>query len=332
MTRSGESFQAAAPHRYLRLHFQIKPQSGTTAELSVPVLRRVLGRALIEGYCPPGEPLCQPKRSGKGRPPEPGELCALAASCPYGVLFAASASPRPPYTLYLHRPPGAGASLFLEVTLFGPGWRMYPWVGRALEVALRRGVGRDRRKWEVQSVFQVTGPRSRRRLCGRELKAIPVDLQPTALPLPGSVAKPSRSGQPVRIDLLSPTRLVDGSRLLRDGTPVPFRLLVARTLDRFHGLFDGPGGRGALPGGLGELAKEAERVPLLEDRTRRHALHDYSARSGREIRLDGRVGRLLYGAEAARFLPVLRMAEILHIGKNPASGCGRVRVESVSVG
>lgn len=43
--------------------------------------------------------------------------------------------------------------------------------------------------------------------------------------------------------------------------------------------------------------------------------------------LGGRVGRLLYGGEAARFLPILQAGEILHLGKNTASGCGRIRVD-----
>jgi CRISPR-associated endoribonuclease Cas6 len=42
--------------------------------------------------------------------------------------------------------------------------------------------------------------------------------------------------------------------------------------------------------------------------------------------LGGKVGRLVYGGEAARFLPILRAGEILHVGKNAASGCGRLRV------
>ena len=39
------------------------------------------------------------------------------------------------------------------------------------------------------------------------------------------------------------------------------------------------------------------------------------------------MGRLLYGGDAARFLPILRAGEILHLGKNVASGCGRLQVD-----
>ena len=38
-----------------------------------------------------------------------------------------------------------------------------------------------------------------------------------------------------------------------------------------------------------------------------------------ELLLGGKVGRLIYGVEAARFLPILKAGEILHVGKNPTS-------------
>jgi hypothetical protein len=53
---------------------------------------------------------------------------------------------------------------------------------------------------------------------------------------------------------------------------------------------------------------------------------DYSARSRSELLLGGKVGRTVYGASAARFLPLLRAGEILHVGKNAASGNGRIQV------
>jgi hypothetical protein len=41
------------------------------------------------------------------------------------------------------------------------------------------------------------------------------------------------------------------------------------------------------------------------------------------------VGRLVYGPGAAAFVHVLCAAEILHLGKNPTFGCGRLRVDLV---
>jgi hypothetical protein len=326
---------------YVRLQFQVRPLTGVSAQLSARLVRRVLGKALVDQYCAVGDTVCQPSpqevRDQAGRIPIE-QRCALACRCPYGVLFAASATVRPPYTLYLHRPPGAGSALFLEVTLLGPAWRMYPWLARALEAALLRGVDKDRRKWEIQAVFRTGAERSRHRLTGGDLASLPMNLEPDRLAPPSTwVAAagggaPSPATGPVRIDLLSPTRLIEDSRPLPDGTPVPFRLLVARTFGRYYDLFGQPADWAAERERLKRLEQEAEAVPLLEDRTRRQRVQDYSARWNREIRLDGRVGCLLYGPQAARFLPVLRLAEVLHIGKNPASGCGRLRAELLPAG
>ncbi len=160
--------------------------------------------------------------------------------------------------------------------------------------------------------------------------ALPLDLRPDFLPVPSLEAlvdTPVLSPrQPIQINLLSPTRLLDGKRLLADGKPIAFALLVARTLDRYFGIFHSRGEAIEMRRDLEDLESAARRVPLVDDSTKRHRLNDYSTRSRREIRLDGRKGTLTYGPKATPFLPVLRLAEILHIGKNPSSGCGRVQV------
>ena len=53
--------------------------------------------------------------------------------------------------------------------------------------------------------------------------------------------------------------------------------------------------------------------PLDDDRPGDLAARRY------ELLLGGKVGRLIYGVEAARFLPILKAGEILHVGKNPTS-------------
>jgi len=75
---------------------------------------------------------------------------------------------------------------------------------------------------------------------------------------------------------------------------------------------------------------EAARVLLLADETDWERVRDDSARGDKEIHLGGKVGRLVYGKEAMPFLPILQAGEILHVGKNPAAGCGRMAVEEAS--
>jgi hypothetical protein len=111
--------------------------------------------------------------------------------------------------------------------------------------------------------------------------------------------------------------------------PVPFQVLVARILDRFASLYGQGASEILQPGVRSILEAEAAEVPLLADRTRWIEVRDYSARSGTEMLLGGKMGRMVYGGKAGQYLPLLRAGEMLHLGKNTASGCGRIRVNAV---
>ncbi|MGH9362945.1 MAG: hypothetical protein ACRD2T_13610, partial [Thermoanaerobaculia bacterium] len=111
-------------HPYLRLELALGREPGPSARgdeapIPAPLLRRVFGKALIDRFCPFGKPLCEEKPRGALRPPRPQELCHLAETCPYGVLFAASLSARPPYALYVPAAGGNGGARRLELTLYG---------------------------------------------------------------------------------------------------------------------------------------------------------------------------------------------------------------------
>lgn len=311
---------------YLRLHLVLKPTSsgsrGTTAALAGPRVRRVLGKALIDGFCPFGEPRCQPRSQG-GSPPPPEELCELAECCPYGVLFAGSLTKRPPFALFLPPPGDEGETDGLELTLYGKGWRHYAWSLLSLQRAFIQGLGKERREWEITEILRVSTDRRCERLCGGDLSALPATLAPDLL---GLAIEPYLAPQPVEVTLLSPTRLLDDGKLLPGHASVPFKLLVARVLDRFRGLYGDDASEILHPGIREVIEAQAEQVGLLVDETEWLEVADYSARSRSELLLGGKVGRLVYSEGAAPFFPILRAGEILHVGKNPTSGCGRIAV------
>ncbi len=328
----------------LALRCESKDARGGPPAIPAPMLRRILGKALIERFCPFGRPLCEGtlkprtrgaapvQASGHGAPaappaacrPTPRDLCRLAEACPYGVLFAASRTPRPPYALFV--PPGesAGLTARIELTLFGPAWRLYPWALGALRDALGNGVGKQRSCWLVDKIHRIHADRRLEPLAGGDLAQLPPDLAPDLLNL---AIEPYLAPQPVTVLFLSPARLLRDGRLLPGREPVPFALLIARILDRFAGLYGPDAGEALRPEIRTVIEAEAARVPVLEDDTRWLEVPDYSARSRSELLLGGKVGRAVYGDGAARFLPILRAGEILHAGKNAASGCGRIQVD-----
>jgi hypothetical protein len=240
------------------------------------------------------------------------------------VLFAASRTGRPPYALYVPAAGADGSAARAEITLYGPAWRFYAWALAALEQALDRGLGKERRRWTLQAVHRVAADRRTGPVAGPGLASLPSTLRPDLL---GLGVEPYLGIQPVTVELLSPTRLVRDGKLLPGAEPVAFEILIARILDRFASLYAEAGSDVLRPEIRSVLEAEASKVPLLVDETRWVEVRDYSARSGSEMLLGGKVGRLVYGGEAARFLPILRAGEILHLGKNAAAGCGRIQVD-----
>lgn len=323
-------------HPYLRLHLHLRPagQEAGRARLAErseqdrlrlsPMLRRVLGKALIDLFCPYGEPRCQPQG---GKPVAPQTLCALAEACPYGVLYAASQSGRPPFVLAVitdDERVGRAGHLLLALTLVGPACQAYGWALMAIARGLRLGLGKSRERWEIAAVERLRPDGSCEPLCAEALSAMPSTLVPDHLDLD---TEPIRKPQQVVIVLHSPTRLLRGGRLVRSGQELGFEVLIARILDRFRGLFGDRASEVLRPENRARMEDEAARVPLVRDETRWIDVPDYSARSRSALLMGGLMGRLVYGEGAARFLPILRAGEILHVGKNPTAGCGRMEVE-----
>lgn len=75
---------------YLRFRLRVRPERGNgswEAVLPAALVRRVLGKALIDAFCPFGEPRCQAKEAAGGtNEPRltPQDHCHLAELCPYG--------------------------------------------------------------------------------------------------------------------------------------------------------------------------------------------------------------------------------------------------------
>jgi hypothetical protein len=109
--------------------------------------------------------------------PDAAELCRLAPSCPYGRVYAAAGTSRPPMALYAP-PPGPDGTALLELTLFGEARRLYPWLLAAAARGLAGGVGKQRTPWQLLEVARVHPDRRTETLCGADLAALPPTLTP----------------------------------------------------------------------------------------------------------------------------------------------------------
>jgi hypothetical protein len=120
------------------------------------------------------------------------------------------------------------------------------------------------------------------------------------------------------IRFLTPTRLVDGGRLVRRPD---FRILMQRLLERLSALArqfcDTP-----LALDFGGLIHQAEAVQLVADDTRWVELESYSTRLGRATPLGGFIGQATFAGDLAPFLPWLLWGQFTHVGKDAVKGNG----------
>jgi hypothetical protein len=293
--------------------------------LASTVLRRALGNVLVKGFCPYDRPRCQPTHGAGG---QAGDLCQLAESCPYGVLYAHSQSKRPPFALYVPPVREGKGEAGVELTLFGPATRLHGWVLQALAGACHGGLGKARLRWDVKGVAKVDPNRQREYACGAAVQALAAVLPEQRLELGADI--PGAEPTQVEVRFESPTRLLYRGRLVGGSKPVPCELLIARILDRFAGLFGEDADPCLQPAARQEIEKEARRVRLLIDETHWLDVNDYSSRQRTEMLMGGKVGRLVYGDVGPRLMSILRAGEILHVGKNPGFGCGRLTVTPIA--
>jgi hypothetical protein len=135
-------------------------------------------------------------------------------------------------------------------------------------------------------------------------------------------------GGRLRIDFLTPTRIVHRERLVKQPQFAP---LLARLLDRISALRHQFADQSTLAREeKSHLLSIADRVRLVSDETRWWDVKGRSTRLGRPQPLGGFVGRAVYQAEDPevwrRLLPWLLWGQSTQVGKNVVKGCGWYRI------
>lgn len=255
--------------------------------------------------------------------------CALSSRCAYGYLFETPVPdgasvmrkyPNAPHPLVLRAvPPGrSGATtdvIGLHFTLVGRAITYYPSVAFAVMALGRTGIGPERVQYAIRSVTDASDGRRLDR--GDGVKTL--DL-PRLQRLP--IALGESDGRTVNVRIETPLRLV------RDGRPtqqLTAAVLVSASLRRLELLWRvhqaAPDEEWAIDSRA--AVESAKTVAVIRDATRWQDSGRYSRRQGQSHPTGGLVGELVLGPGAARFLPILKLAGRLHIGKHATFGHGR---------
>lgn len=262
--------------------------------------------------------------------------CALRPTCPYPEVFEPGPPaggerlrnftdlPRP---FVFDEPLDArttftpGDKLEFGLSVVGVIARHAPYFVTAFQSLAETGLGPRRAPFSLESVVAIAGAGREHELYRRgSARVLPVAPQVTAADLmqPGDASRES-----LHLRFLTPVDLRDAGRSVR---APHFGPLLRRLRDRLSALaaFFGGGPLMLDFKGLGHLADE---VRLVQARTRDVSVRRTSARTQQTHDVGGFLGEARYeGPALGVLMPLVRVGEVLHVGRHAAFGNGRMQV------
>ncbi len=262
--------------------------------------------------------------------------CPLRSDCPYPEVFETapppgsdrlrnfSDIPRP----FVFDPPedpratfGPDDSVSFGLTLVGRATRHLPYFVAALQALADEGMGPRRARFVLEAIEALDAS-------GSSVAVYREGESSMTLAAPSVRASDlMQAGDEARVAVAlrftTPVDLRDGGR------PVArpeFGPLVRRLRDRAAALAaffcDAP-----IEVAFKRIGSVADSVRLLEDRTHRLEIDRRSARTRQRHDIGGFVGKARYQGEAiGGLMPLIRLGEVIHVGKHSAFGNGRLEV------
>jgi hypothetical protein len=277
--------------------------------------RGVFGRALKEVVCALKRQECP--------------NCLLRHQCIYLKVFephpdsAEGGRPSPPHPFVIEPPLtqrthfSAGEGFDFTLLLFGQANQYLPYFVYAFEQMGRIGIGR--RLQGKRGCFQL--------LKVADLEATVIYraedqcLQPVE---PGELMLEAPLNEDIRevtVFLVTPLRVKYQEHLQAE---LPFHVLTRAALRRISALHTHFGNGEPLLDYKGLIARARE-VQVLKTTVRWFDWERNSSRNGR-MQMGGMVGEATYGGNLTEFLPLLRYAEQVHLGKATTFGLGKISV------
>jgi hypothetical protein len=262
--------------------------------------------------------------------------CPLHLHCPYPLIF----EPAPPeggdrlsnYTdiprPFVFDPPSderaefrPGETVEFGMTIVGGASRLAPYFVTAFRKLADDGLGPRRARFDLVEVVAL-GPASGETIVYRNTE--PLIRIAAAAVRADDLLQPGDEGRTrLALRFSTPMDLRDG------GVPVrspQFGSLIRRLRDRASSLAAFFGDR-PLQLDFKGVSELADTVRLVQDRTRVVIVNRRSSKTGHRHDIGGFEGEATYEGEAiGRLMALVRVGEVLHVGKHAAFGNGRMEV------
>jgi len=258
--------------------------------------------------------------------------CLLGRQCLYTRIFETPPDyrqpgrPTPPHPFVIE-PPDTTKTHFLPgeafnftLLLFGPANQYLPYFVYAFEEMGKIGIGRQIEGRRARFVLQSV------RSAGQAIyDAVHRTLSPAeAVELSLERPPPAKAVTFLTVRLLTPLRLKYQNRLQAD---LPFHVLLRAALRRLSAL-NSWFGAGEPPLDYKGLTARAQEVKVRSAALRWYDWQRYSHRQDQAMLMGGLVGEVTYAGDLSEFIPVLRYAEKVHLGKATTFGLGKIRLEA----
>ena len=268
--------------------------------------------------------------------------CDLRQRCLYVAIFEPSPppgyrdaakfrqAPRP----YVLNPPlttrdsfHPGEPLDFELALIGPAIEALPYFIHIFQEVGRRGLGRERGKYELLrvDVLQHGASRPVYESATVTLSAFAPEQEPLHFPEDNRISS-------VTLRFLTPLRLKEKGDLV---TRLIFPLLFENLVRRFRLLAAFYSGNGTRSGpecnpispAVGLLSAQAAEIQVSKNDLHWFDWERYSRRQDASMKFGGLLGSITFSGNLAPFLPYLRLGEVMHLGQATTFGLGRYSLD-----
>lgn len=215
-----------------------------------------------------------------------------------------------------------GEELRFGLVLIGKALDYLPYFIYSFDELGRIGIGRRKGKYEVTAVLGVGQDGKGRRIYDGPTKTLintyPILTGDDLLQL-GPLPTPNSQ---LPLLFLTPTRLKYEANLTSD---LEFHILIRNLLRRISTMsYFHCGTRLELD--FKGLIERAKRVKVIKSDLRWADWERYSNRQQGRIKMGGFVGRISFEGKYDEFMPLLRLGELVHVGKGTVFGLGQYRI------